>query len=294
MFPLCNNFDNDQVVLNAATTTTGAFTGGDPGEGHIDFTAASGDFVFAADVGGLGGQIVGDAVFTADTSTPGFQITNTGVGGCGAACDFGINKISDWQQCSAGWALNGGTGTTTCDHSATAVGDGCCSNDFGGSDNDIALVSVLDSLRWANDGQNADSSSRIDLLISGLRVGMDYKIQLLFQERCCLRGFDINVGGQPIVQSFSPLREQGGVSAAGQGHGAGAFIAYEFVATGSTLEVSLIGEQASSAFTDHNAILSGVTLQQRPTRPPHLPQEILAPGALTHLLSGADLHENGE
>jgi Cu/Zn superoxide dismutase len=294
MMPLCNNRDNNEVIIDAATTTTGAFTGGDPGEGHVDFTAASGDFVWAVDIGGPGGQRVGDAIFTPDTTTAGFEILNRGEGDCAASCDFGINKIADWQQCSAGWALNGGTGTENCDHSATAVGAGCCSNTFGGSDNDIALVRVLDSLRWANDGHDSDSSSRIDMQITNLRVGMDYKVQLLFQERCCLRGFDVQIQGETIVQSFSPLREQGGVSAAGQGHGAGAFISYEFVATSSTLALSLVGEQASSAFTDHNAILSGVTLQSRPTRPAHLPEEVLAEGALTHLLSGADLHENGD
>ena len=49
------------------------------------------------------------------------------------------------------------------------------------------------------------------------------------------------IDGDTIVKSFSPLREQGGVSAQGAGHGAGAFIAYEFSASAPTIQISLVG-----------------------------------------------------
>ena len=49
------------------------------------------------------------------------------------------------------------------------------------------------------------------------------------------------IDGDTIVKSFSPLREQGGVSAQGAGHGAGAFIAYEFSASAPTIRISLVG-----------------------------------------------------
>ena len=316
MFPLCNNRQNDRSITNAATTVAGAFTGGDPGEGHVEFTAADGEFIFAINIGGPGGMLIGDAFFVGDVDAErlglGFRITNTGLdesgAQCGAECDYGINLIVDWQQCSAGWSLQGGTGHSQCDAARSSetsccgsgcsgtCGSGCCSNSFGGSSNDLALAQVLDSLRWSNAGHDSTRNSRIDMEVSDLRVGWDYKLQLLFQERCCMRGFDILVNDEVVVRSFSPLRTQGGVSAQGEGSGAGAFVAHEFTASSSSLRVTLQGESASEAFPDHNAIINGVTLQHVAKESVRLPEHVIADPENVHLaaLSGGDPGENGD
>ena len=59
-----------EVVLSGDVTTT-TFTGADAGEG-LD---VSGSFLYAVDIGGTGGQTVGDARFTDDSSQPGFTVS---------------------------------------------------------------------------------------------------------------------------------------------------------------------------------------------------------------------------
>jgi hypothetical protein len=54
----------------AANPVIGTYSGGDPGEG-LDF---QGDFAYAIDLGGAGGQTIGDATFTSWESTPGATI----------------------------------------------------------------------------------------------------------------------------------------------------------------------------------------------------------------------------
>ena len=48
------------------------------------------------------------------------------------------------------------------------------------------------------------------------------------------------------------MREQGGVTAAGSGAGAGAFIAYEFTAQTAQLTITLSGKDVNEGFPDHN------------------------------------------
>ena len=67
-------------------------------------------------------------------------------------------------------------------------------------------------------------------------------MQMLFQERCCTRAFDVSIcsdfscfGQPPALEDFCPMRERGGVTAAGSGAGAGAFIAYAVSYTHLTL-----------------------------------------------------------
>ena len=122
-------------------------------------------------------------------------------------------------------------------------------------------------------------------------------MQMLFQERCCTRGFDVMVDGRMVVKDFSPMREQGGVMAQGSGAGAGAFVAYEFFCQSSQMRISLSGAQTDPGYPDHNPILSGLTLERNPGA--RMPQEQTYPDespnhhATSLLLSGGDPGEGG-
>ena len=134
--------------------STGAFSGGDPGDGHVDF---QGTFAWCVDVEGRGGETVGDCQFVPEQSA--FQVHVTAQ-----------NEIMDWQQCGD---------STTCATSGqqvsvfgSTVGEGCCTNNFGGSPNDIALAQVLDSIRWSN-----GHAGGIDIQLSQLQMGTECKLQ---------------------------------------------------------------------------------------------------------------------
>ena len=173
-----------------------------------------------------------------------------GIGAGQSSGSFTISAahlIADWEQCGSAAQCN----------TAGAVGGGCCHNTFGSSANDHALATVLDSIRWSGASRTADGTSydqnkpmdgenSILVNIGDLAVGTQYKLQLLFQERCCTRGFSIFIDdtlgtvaspGQEIVHDFVPMREQGGVSSQGTGAGSGAFVAYEFIAKAASLKV---------------------------------------------------------
>src|SRR5690606_16361665 len=87
----------------------------------------------------------------------------------------------------------------------------------------------------------------------GLEVGERYKLQLLFGEACCDRGFDIFVNGELEADEFSPrhynmLAPNAGVSGT-----------YTFTAESSTLNIVLSGNDA--AFADQNPILQAFTVE---------------------------------
>ena len=94
----------------------------------------------------------------------------------------------------------------------------------------------MNSIRWSS------HPTPVDIQLGGLIAGSEYKLQLLFYEQCCTRGFDVLVGGVNIVEEFSPQREHGGIAAPGMG----AVITYTFTAgAAGTLSVSLAGIDAS-------------------------------------------------
>lgn len=67
-------------------TTVGTFSGGDSGEG-LDL---EGKFLYAVNVGGPGGFSIGNAIFTADTATPGLTLrAENHIPNWGAAPNFG-------------------------------------------------------------------------------------------------------------------------------------------------------------------------------------------------------------
>ena len=145
---------------------------------------------------------------------------------------------------------------------------------------DWALWQVLWSIRWSGSrawktahqggtgGGTLNAEHRVRLSMDLGKdntdpVGKQYRLQLLFNEKCCSRGFDIIVGertgsslgavgarqGTIIAKGFSPERTQGGIHPGGPENHApasAAIVVYDFTAVGRMLTVELNGEDASS------------------------------------------------
>ena len=124
---------------------------------------------------------------------------------------------------------------------------------FGTSVNDTRLKKVMDSIRW-------EPSGAVLVDLTGIVPGARYKLQLLFGEGCCAtRGEDVIVEGTTVVHNFITGPAQGG---AGNGR-RGSVVTYEFTAPDDVLNISCDGPAADDpSITDHNAILSGVTLER--------------------------------
>ena len=176
----------------------------------------------------------------------------------------------------------------------------CSGGDASVTDNDRNLATILWSIRWSGsrawkaahqggtDGGSLNSEHRLMVTMDNLERDQSYRLQLLFNEKCCTRGFDIWVGqrtglggqaagGSMIVQKFSPERVQGGIHALGMA----ALVSYDFVATDAILtdgklQIEMTGEEASTCsdeginggsniqscgFPDNNPTLMGLTLE---------------------------------
>jgi hypothetical protein len=125
---------------------------------------------------------------------------------------------------------------------------------YGDSPNDLALATVTSSIRWSN----AASAERPDVVLTldNLETGSFYKIQMIFGEACCNRGFDVLVDEVPIVKSFNP-----GVVQGGAGHGSQtALITHQYFAKSSQVVIRLDGRNTN--FPDRNALLNAVTVEK--------------------------------
>jgi len=132
-------------------------------------------------------------------------------------------------------------------------------SEYGDTPSDDILEVIMQSIRWSA------APATVNVTLANLTPGKRYKLQLLFYEQCCSRGFDVNVEGVTIVDEFAPFVVQGGIGNLGQG----AVVAQEFTATDDTLTIELVGATITTpAITDHNAILNGVTLEDLGTAPP--------------------------
>lgn len=121
-------------------------------------------------------------------------------------------------------------------------------NEMGNTPDADALEEILHSIRWSA------RPASVNITMENLVPGGEYRLQLLFAEKCCDRAWDIFVNGDLIVDDFSAN------GLAGQNPALGTYAAHVFVATSSTLEVVLDG--TDSVRPDGNAILDGFTLKQ--------------------------------
>jgi hypothetical protein len=123
---------------------------------------------------------------------------------------------------------------------------------FGATSNDDNLELVMQSIRWAN------FPSQVTVALANLQPGQAYRLQLLFGEQCCNRGFDVLVEGNEIVNEFAPFATQGSTDLTA--NGIGAVVTHFFVAGDDTLNIALGG--TDTAQPDDNPTLQGFTLEQ--------------------------------
>ncbi len=128
---------------------------------------------------------------------------------------------------------------------------------YGATTNDNNLEVVMQSIRW-NGGPVA-----VDL--ANIIPGATYKLQLMYAEACCDRGFDLFLEGFKVLDDFNIPLNQGGINNTTRG----AVITQTFVAPDSTLNIS---QRPGTPFPDNNPIINGLTLELiAPPVPPSPP-----------------------
>ncbi len=148
--------EEDITTLTNIVEITGAST--------LDF---SGEITHAVNIGGPGGAVVGDAVFTADNGVAGVEVVAE-------------NVASPW-----GAARN--------------IGDSAEDNALEGVLNSIRWQSTDYAGTFRS---NTPGNDGIHVRLDGLTDGEGYKLQLLFSELGVNRGFDISVNGSLVVDEF--------------------------------------------------------------------------------------------
>lgn len=123
---------------------------------------------------------------------------------------------------------------------------------YGDSERDDALELLTQTIRWSRgDGVTVTMA---------VTPGVVYRLQLLFHEQTSMRGFDILIDGETLVDEYSPQIDQGGISGSGR---PGAAVSVDLVAGDSgTLNVTLDGSSAS--FDNTNPFLNALTLEVMP------------------------------
>lgn len=126
---------------------------------------------------------------------------------------------------------------------------------YGDSADDDNLELATSSIRWsaANGTPN-----NVTLTLENIQIGAQYKLQLMFGEQCCNRGFDVLIDGKLAVKDFNPGVQQGGVANGTQE----ALITHTFIATKKPLVVVLDGTTASTDYPDRNAIFNAITVEE--------------------------------
>lgn len=117
---------------------------------------------------------------------------------------------------------------------------------LGSSPADVALSKVFNSIGFSVAGQP------ITMTLGQLIPGHRYKLQLLFMERCCIRGFRLSVNGADLGL-VSTLAAQGSVIDGS----AGSALVHEFLSSSDSVTITLGG----NAGPDSQPILCGFTLE---------------------------------
>lgn len=123
---------------------------------------------------------------------------------------------------------------------------------FGDTANDDNLEQATRSIRWSA------APNAVTVTLEQIQVGASYKLQLLFGEQCCNRGFDVFIDGGLIVKDYNPGDQQGGIGLGYQG----AVITHTLTATSLSIQIVLNGADASLDFADRNAIINALTLEK--------------------------------
>ena len=115
---------------------------------------------------------------------------------------------------------------------------------FGATTNGLRLAQVMSSIRWTA------APAPLPVNLSGLQVGANYRLQLLFIESFSDRVINVIVNGTTIVPNFR-LLDYGPM-------GTAIVIPYVFTATSTNALIQLGGGVGGS---DNNPMMSGFTLE---------------------------------
>jgi hypothetical protein len=121
---------------------------------------------------------------------------------------------------------------------------------YGDSADDDGIETVATSIRW-----NVPPGLNIDL---DVEAGAEYKVQLLFAENCCDRGFDITIEDELLVDNFNIPLTQDGIANTAQG----VVFTHTLVAGDGQLNILLGGPNPLAP--DNNPTLSGLTVEKVP------------------------------
>jgi hypothetical protein len=119
--------------------------------------------------------------------------------------------------------------------------------EYGDTLDDDNLEFAMQSIRW-----NVPPGVEVNL---DVEAGASYKLQLLFAESCCDRGFDIFMDDDEVVTDLIVQQVQGGIN----NQETGVVYTREFVAGDDQLNILLGG---SVAVPDNNPILNAFTLER--------------------------------
>jgi len=123
-------------------------------------------------------------------------------------------------------------------------------DDYGDSAADDALEAVMLDIRW-----NTPPGLDIDLTVD---PGQLYKLQLLFSEQCCDRGWDISVEGELSIDNLNLPEMQGGIGVPDQG------VVFTQIVSSDDDVLSIMMGGNNPEVGDRNPILQGLTLEVVP------------------------------
>jgi len=124
--------------------------------------------------------------------------------------------------------------------------------------NDSNLRLAMDFVKFDGVDLNVPSNvGTVPISLANLTVGETYKVQLMFNEACCVRGMNVTLPNGATVNNFVPGTVQGG-----NNQGVGAVITETFVATSTTANITLVG---ALGFPDRNPMIDALTVEQLPT-----------------------------
>ncbi len=129
------------------------------------------------------------------------------------------------------------------------IEDWGAANNFGAGPDAEGLAKVASGIRWSA------APESVLVTLKDVAPGA-YRLQMIFGEKCCARGFAVTFNDEVLDEAYSPNEWQEG----DHGGTVASYFIYEFnQETAGDIEIDLNGTDAG--FSDGNAILSGVSLQ---------------------------------
>ncbi len=119
--------------------------------------------------------------------------------------------------------------------------------EYGDSPFDDDHEVLMQSIRW--------NAGPVNMELGGLTIGETYKLQLLFAESCCDRGWDIYLEGTRVFDDFNVPQTQGGINEPTMR----AVTTVIFTAKDEALNIQFLNQ--APAFPDNNPILNAPTLE---------------------------------